>query len=160
MSIFLLTRSFWPNFQNQISKSYLIQFYQFNFMCFLTWFFLHQNALCFVNRKSLIKSITTLFCVKLSISLSNLIKEPNSKSLISKTIRQYQEENEREEVAALGKCIDCFSDLVYGHWLGQNGLKIDFTEWWFWHFAHHWLQIKSKSLIIKVLYCCCLEYVP
>ena len=34
-----------------------------------------------------------------------------------------------EEVAVLGKCIDYFSDLVYGHWLGQKGLKIDSMEW-------------------------------
>ena len=42
---------------------------------------------------------------------------------------QTQEENKREEVAALGQSIDYFSDLVYGHWLGQKGLKIDFMEW-------------------------------
>ena len=41
--------------------------------------------------------------------------------------KRTQEENETEEVA-LGKCIDHFSDLVYGHWLGQKGLKIDSME--------------------------------
>ena len=39
--------------------------------------------------------------------------------------KKNQEENKIEEVAALGKCIDYFSDLVYGHWLGQKGLKIE-----------------------------------
>ncbi len=61
-------------------------------------------------------------------------------------IEYVQEENKGEEVAALGKCIDYFSDLVDGHWLGQKGLKIDFMEWWFWHFAHHWLQIIINCL--------------
>ncbi len=40
-----------------------------------------------------------------------------------------QEENKAEEVAAIVKCIDYFSDLVYAHWLGQKGLKIDYREW-------------------------------
>ncbi len=40
-----------------------------------------------------------------------------------------QEENKTGEVAVLGKCIDYVSNLVYGHWLGQKGLKIDSMEW-------------------------------
>ncbi len=40
-----------------------------------------------------------------------------------------QEENKKEEVAVLGKCIDYFSGQVYMHWLGQKGLKIDSMEW-------------------------------
>ncbi len=43
-------------------------------------------------------------------------------------IRFSQEENKTEGVAALGKCIDYFSDLVYGQWLGQKNLKIDSME--------------------------------
>ena len=40
-----------------------------------------------------------------------------------------QEENKTEEVAALGKCINYFSDQVNGHWLGQKGLKIDMNRY-------------------------------
>ena len=61
-----------------------------------------------------------LFCVvTYSIILAGLIG----------MITRYQEENKIEEVAALSKSFDYFSDLVYGHWLGQKGLKIDSMEW-------------------------------